>query len=74
MCVSGAKRQDGKRHQENKLSHHYFTAFYLKKQWPIVSIQPIVLLHFLLLKEPAVSQRELPEEQQLEKLNAVPCT
>lgn len=30
MCVSRAKRQDEKRHQENKLSHHYFTAFYLK--------------------------------------------
>lgn len=62
MCVSRAKRQDGKRHRENKLSHHYFTAFYLKKQWPIVSIHPIVLSHFLLLKEATVSQREFPEE------------
>lgn len=73
MYASRAKRQDGKHHQENKLSHHYFTAFYLKQQWPIVLIHPIVLLHFLLLKEPTVSQQAFPEQQQLEKLNAVSC-
>lgn len=61
MCVSRAKQQDGKRHQENKLSHHYFTVFYLKKkqqQCPIVLIRPIVLLHFLLLRESRVRVSE----------------
>lgn len=32
MCVSRAKQQDGKCHQENTFSHHYFAAFYLKKK------------------------------------------